>query len=43
MNLIDDEDYLTVKYDKLVLPLIEAIKELNKKVEKLEQNYQIKI
>jgi hypothetical protein len=32
-----DENYLTVKYDKLVPLLIEAIKEQNVKIEYLEK------
>ena len=36
MALIDDKEYLTVDYDKMVAVLVEAVKELTKRVEELE-------
>ena len=35
-NSKSGKDYLTVKYEKIIPLLIEAIKELNKKIESLE-------
>jgi hypothetical protein len=36
MPLIDDKEYLTVDYDKMVAVLVEAIKELTERVKELE-------
>ena len=36
MPLIDDKEYLTVDYDKMVAVLVEAVKELTERVEELE-------
>jgi hypothetical protein len=36
MALIDDKEYLTVDYDKMVAVLVEAVKELTERVKELE-------
>ena len=36
MGLIDDKEYLTVDYDKMVAVLVEAVKELTERVKELE-------
>jgi len=37
------ENYLTVKYDKIIPVLIESIKELNKKINDITENFENRI